>query len=102
MAQERIALYSTKRLEVELRKDGVPWDLSTASATLYLTHPNGTRTTHVGSIDSPATDGVAYFECEDDTLDEAGVWWRHWKIVDGTVEEYTDPVLFVVFDPRKG
>jgi hypothetical protein len=78
-----------------VKKDGVPWDLTGGSATLFLQDPNGVVTSNVGTI---ATN-VATFQATSTTLDESGDWVRQWKLVDalGTVE-YQEETSFSVME----
>ena len=101
MGGDRIQIYSTKRFEWEVLVDGIAWDLTDATVTLFLKAPDGTITENAATVDAPATDGVAYFDCAATTLDAEGGWTGWWKGVVGDIEEFSDVFSFRVYDPSK-
>ncbi len=101
MFDDRIFIGATKRFEIQARKDGLVWDFTSAAVTMYLKHPNGSITSHAGTVDTPATAGIAYFVAATTTLDVAGLWQRWWIIVDSTISEPVGPFPFQVHDIRK-
>lgn len=97
-----VALGDTPRFEVEGRADGTLWDFTAAVATLYLRKPGGQIVSVSGSIESPATGGVAYYVFTSTTALIVGDWSAWWKIVDGSVIMNSIPRPFMVFDPERG
>lgn len=97
-----VALGSTPRFEVEGRSAGTLWDFTSATATLFLRKPSGQIVSVSGSIESPATGGVAYYDFTTSTVLEVGQWSAWWKIVDSSITMHSTPRGFAVFDPEKG
>ena len=78
-------------------KDGVTWDLSSATVTLCLVKPDGTAVEKSATVtDGPR--GQASYTTTTSDLDTPGVWRRSWKIVDGDVTLETPPIRFSVVD----
>lgn len=79
-----------------LLKDGVTWDLTSATVSLLLKKPDGTTLTRSASIAAPATAGIAYYDTLTTDLDVAGIWHRSWKIVQAPITLYTSSIEFEV------
>lgn len=70
--------------------DGVPWDITGGSATLYFVRPDGVVLTILGSIISRIPQ---YFDSPS-SLTAAGEWRRWWKLIDAAGVELSTPVVW--------
>lgn len=93
MANEVFKLGSTQRLQITARKDGAVWDLTSATITLFLRRPDGKETEYSATASSP-TSGIARYDAAASVLNKTGNWIRTWKIVDGSVTQYSEEIPF--------
>lgn len=75
---------STHRFQLTATKDGVVWDLTGATVTLYLIDTAGVQTNYTATISDP-TAGVAYYDVSTSVLNQSGQWARAWRVVQSGV-----------------
>lgn len=80
---------------VGFRKDDVIWDLTGATVSILFEDPGGNVSTFTATVDD-ATNGKAYYDNLTTLFDEAGVWTRTWKVVQGSITILYDPIEFTV------
>jgi hypothetical protein len=77
-------LAETKQFILNATKNGVVWNLTSATVSLLLEKPDGTTLTKSATITNP-TGGVASYTTLTTDLNAVGKWWRSWSITDGAV-----------------
>src|SRR5262245_39323464 len=88
---------SNPRFRLTALKDGVVWDISAASVSLYLRKPDGSVLTNSAAVSNgPA--GMAQFDSAVTDLDQPGFWTRSWRVTDGPVSLECVAIPFVVED----
>lgn len=92
---QSVTVGSTYRFQITATKDGVAWNLTSATVKLYLQKPDGTATEYAATVTSGAG-GVAKYDCATTDLDVPGPWRRSWHITDGAVVQESAPIPFVV------
>ena len=75
------------------KKDGVAWDISGATVTLFLRNPSGTTTSHAATA---VTSTQAYFDGTTTTLGVGGDWQRWWHVVKSGIDLMYGPINFAV------
>lgn len=80
-----------------MRKDGVVYDLTTATVKLILTSPTGVAVVK-DAVKDDAVNGIASYTTVAGDLTAVGTWKRQWKVTDGggTVILKAMPVSFQV------
>jgi uncharacterized protein YfaS (alpha-2-macroglobulin family) len=81
----------TVDLTIHAKKDGVVWDITGATVTLYLISPGGTATAKSATV-SDGPGGVAHYTTATTDLSEAGDWKVQWKVVAGAVTMWSDQI----------
>jgi hypothetical protein len=79
-------------------KDGVVWDLTGATVSLYLLKPD--KVTKVGPFAaalSDAVNGVAHYQVASTVIDRVGTWQRQWRVVLGSVQLWSKLYSFDVY-----
>ena len=95
MADPIYIIGNTHKFLLIAEKDGVAWDITGGTITLYLEKPNGALLTKSATIISgPA--GTAYYTTLTTDLSAAGRWKRWWKVVVGSIEIEYGPYFFNV------
>lgn len=95
MADPVYIIGNTHKFLLTAQKDGVVWDISTATVTLTLVKPDKSQATKSASLVSgPA--GTAQYTTLTTDLDQDGLWFRYWRVVDGTVDLRCGPIPFTV------
>lgn len=79
----------------QAKKDGVVWDLSGATVTLYLKSPAG-AVASFGASPYDAANGRAKYVGVGTELTAAGTWHRVWRVVKGAIDVRSPPIPFVV------
>src|SRR5262245_22708921 len=79
-----------------LRKDGATWDLTGATVTLQLKDPSGNVTGPFTATVSSPSGGIAFYDLLTTDLDEAGVWYVKWKVVQGSLSLPSEWIEFRV------
>lgn len=97
MAENSLVLGSTYNFKLTAKKDGVVWNITSATVNLYLKKPTGTILTKTATVTSGSS-GIAEFTCSTSDLDTAGIWSRSWKVTEGSTVQESAPILFVVVD----
>lgn len=86
-----LCVNSTETFQFQGMLDGLPWDLTSGSATLKLTDPNGNNS----SITATISGGCAFANWT--VVGPAGNWLRAWDIVDATgIRQVSRPIIFAV------
>lgn len=87
---------SQYRFQATITKNGLLWDLTSATVVIYFKRPDGTTFNQTGALLS-ATNGQVNYDCTTSDLNQAGSWTRSWKITDsGGKVTNTIPVQFTV------
>lgn len=90
MADEPITTGSTYQFRETFTKDGAAWNLTAAVVTCYLHKPDGTILSRSATI-TDAVGGIAQYTTLTSDLDVPGLWFRAWKVVDGSVVMLSGP-----------
>jgi len=85
---------STYEFTLIANKDGVPWDLTGATLTLYLHDPNGVVSAKSASLGSSAN--VAVYDSLTSDLYVAGTWTRTWRVQHNGLDVKSRPKIFEV------
>jgi hypothetical protein len=86
---------STYTFEGTFTKDGIPWNLTSATVKLYLHRPDRTIVTIPGTIVS-ALGGVASATNAASDINMPGPWKRTWEVDDGQTVLRSNPIPFTV------
>lgn len=95
MALDVLFVGGTYRFKLTAYNNGVIWNLSVATVTLYLRKPSGALLTKTATIDAPLL-GNAYYDTIITDLDEVEVWSAAWKVTDGAVVQRSNTAYFLV------
>ena len=95
MADPVYIIGNTHKFLLAAEKDGLTWDLSSATVTLIFVKPDWSQVTKSATLVSgPA--GTAQYTTLTTDLDQSGKWRRFWRVVDGSVDLRYGPILFDV------
>ena len=94
-SSQQIVVGNTTDFQLLAAKNGVAWDISGGTVTLYLKKPDGTLLTKGATLTSPTT-GQADYICLTTDLDQDGDWVKQWKVVAGGLTMWTDEETFTV------
>lgn len=72
--------------------DGVTWDITGATVTLYMRKPDGTLLTKTAAV-TDGDAGVAEYTTSTTDLDVGGPWELTWKVVLGGVTVLSPPQI---------
>ena len=102
MAEGKITTGSTVTFRLDADKDDVPWDLDTPSVAvvrLYLTGPEDAEVTGspFTATNTTPDSGIADYTVATTVLDEPGVWTRQWRVTQGSVDIWGEPIKFHVY-----
>ncbi len=78
-----------------ITRNGVIWDLTGATVTIYFKRPDATTFSFTGTLTTPTSGQVSY-QCATTDLNQAGQWTRAWKVVLNGVTYWTVPTSFQV------
>ena len=88
---------TTPRFQLTALKDGVVWDLTLATVSLFLRKPDGTVLSKEATVNN-ALAGQARYDAVIDDLDQAGLWTRSWRVTENFVVLESPPISFAVQD----
>ena len=99
MATGAMTVGGTFILTHAAKKDGVVWDLTGATVTVYLGKPSGTVVGPFTATVAAPTTGVATYTTlagATPTLSEDGRWWAVWRVVQGAIDVDSERMHFPV------
>lgn len=80
---------STVTFRATIKKDGLPYDLTSATITLRLVKPDGTIADKAATI-TDAPNGIAQYTTLTTDLDVEGTWFKQWRTVKGGVTLWSE------------
>lgn len=104
MPSERINLGTfnisgTDRLRATLRKDEVPWDITSATITFRFEKPDRTTRFNRAAVIEDGAGGVCYYDTVTTDLDTVGYWTVSVRVEDGLIDKwYPYEICFYVSD----
>jgi len=88
---------STKKFRATITKDAVAWNLTSAIVTFVFIKPDGSQLNRSGTVEN-AVGGIAYYVTLTTDLSVKGAWSVYVKVVDGAIDDASNPVEFLVHD----
>lgn len=81
---------------LEVKKDGVVWDISSASVLFYLRDPDGNWSTAYTATVTDGPGGVAVYNAAETVIDQEGSWMKQWEITKDDITLRTEAEAFTV------
>lgn len=89
------AVGNTHAFDFFLQKDAAVWVLTTAQVYFVLIDPSRVEYSHSATVVSASTGEAKYVTTTTD-LSVQGTWRYYWRVVDGSVDLASEPILFYV------
>ena len=93
---QELVVGDTAIFGLAVKKNDLTWDISGATVELYLRDPSGNWSTAYSATVTSGADGEAQYSAATTVLDEAGTWFRQWKVSVSGIVKYSDGQEFEV------